>query len=372
MASLVAFTARLLVDARPPASQASDATAIRHWDRFCSRFNCQRVLTAGPDAQQWVTLFAAYLRRDCGLAPGSIRTYITSINSAHLRQHGQLISPPSRTPSRYATLMRCIAYDDHTPSRPRRTVTTSELYSLVDSILATSPTPASLGQDTASAAPHRAAPSYDQWCLATTLLVAYFGAFRASEIVLTDKSSELCARQRHVSWATACHREVLIIDVLRSKVHQATTWPLPVVIGSVPGEGPARCPVAALKHLRRHPDAPLTTPSSPIFVFSDGVPVTVQVVNRFLRSEAVRREWQDPAGTSSHAVFRYSMASALAAAKVTTEVIDKHCRWGQRRTSQNRYARARITTLATMSELAAATSADTDISATILPSGRQF
>lgn len=269
-----------------------------------------------------------------------------------------MISPPAKAPSRFAMVMRGITWCNTIPTRQRHPLGVGELYSLVDAALATS---------------GGAAPSHDQWAIAACVLVGFFGAFRCGEIVVTPEGSDLCARRRHLRWARwRDGRDVLIIDQYRSKTRAETRYSTPIVIGSIPGAGPARCPVAALRHLLRHPDAPRAAPSTPLFVYANGTPLTAVEVNRFLKAETARRRWAGAAGITSHSVWRYSMATALRVAGVDRDVIDDFCRWGITHASQRRYARARVSEHGGLSEVAACTLKATATTATTLAGGRHL
>lgn len=320
-----------------PGTARGYTTARNHWTAFADLYGAPALLLS-PNSTSWLLFFAGHLGR-LGYKPGTVATYVSNLVSGTRAATGINIGAPRGVRTLLSSLLSALAVIDTRAPALRRPVTVTELWSLVDSAVALHTV---LGDNIAAA-----------------LLLGFFAGCRVGELTHTRDGRP--AMRDDVSFLDRPGgRVTMVVSLLHFKNQMPGRPAVPVVVGDLPPASGLRrlwrCPVVTLRTLFRRQPA-LRPRTAPIFRSSTG-PLRATDVNRFLRRQAVARGWP-PEASLAHAVFRFSCATALDGASTPRALVKAHLRWRSAKedVSLDWYSRSRITRLAHLSGVLAATAA---------------
>ena len=235
-------------------------------------------------------LFATYLFNSKGLALASITTYIAAVRSLHVDLG---VPDPTAGATRLARLLRGIRRSRSSPRQLRLPISNSLMHLLCDALLS---------------------PSFDSIMFWSACCTAFFGFMRNSEFTCAGPF----VPAQHLSLQDLQYD---LGGFFRLHVKSSKTDPFRIGCTIVLGPSGGRiCPLHALsRYLAIRGPSP-----GPLFLCSNGSPLTPGLVNSWLR--AILHSAGVPGNYSSHS-FRIGAATSAALAGVPDHLIKTLGRW---------------------------------------------
>ena len=275
----------LLAQGLSPSTHRVYSTGQRAYFQFCGALGF-----AGLPASEWVLmLFATWLFFSRGLAPSSITTYLASVRSLHV-QYG--FADPMRGTDRLARLLRGIRRSRVTPAAGQLPIN-NRLLRIIHQALVP--------------------PNFDNIMFWAACCAAFFDFLRVSEFSCTGAFDPSI----HLSLADVTFTDDHYCLRLKSSKCDPFRQGCVVRLGR---SGSDLCPVVALsRYLSIRGPLP-----GPLFHCSDGTPLSLVLVNQWLR--AILRSAGITGNYSSHS-FRIGAATSAALAGFPDHLIKTLGRW---------------------------------------------